>query len=261
MPIRQAPHLPLVIYTVLMAAITLAFLTWWAISSERRRGPALPLLLVGGALSGFMEPWLDNVVLVGWPLGQVTPTFHAYERFVPIFVIIGYAWFCGGPLYVLARIFERRFSTSTIWALYGAVAIVDFVAIGLSGCLGILQFYGDPPFMIAGFPIWWAAIDGLNVVLGGTPTFFLFDRLHGIAYLWLILIPSVVLGAAAGIVSWPISTALHSAWPSAAKYMCALVSIGLSLACVHLVAQCAPRIASRHTPAAQGNSAVDVTAH
>jgi hypothetical protein len=61
------------------------------------------------------------------------------------------------------------------------------------------------------------------------------------------LIPSVVLGAAAGIVGWPISTAINSGWPMWAKYVCALVSIGISLACTHFVAQSAPRIADHLT--------------
>jgi hypothetical protein len=232
-----------VIYTVLMALITLGFLLWWAFSSERKRGPALPLLLIGGALSGLMEPWLDNVVLVGWPIDQITPYFVAFERPVPNFVIIGYAWFCGGLLYLLYRAFHHEFSARRIWSLYCVIAAVVFLAIGLSAWLGILVFYGDPPMKVAGFVIWWAAIDALQVVLGATLAYFLIPRLRGLSQLWLILIPSVVLGAAAGIVGWPISTALNSDWPMWAKYSCALASIGFILASVHFVARSAPRIA------------------
>lgn len=242
MPIREAPQGPLIVYTVLMVLVTLGFLTWWVVK-ERRRGPALLLLLIGGALSGLMEPWLDNLVLVGWPVDQITPTFEAFERHVPIFVPIGYAWFCGGLLYVLYRAFSQGFTARRIWTLYGIVALIDFIAIGLSAWLGILEFFGDPPMKVLGFALWWAGIDALQVVLGAALAVFLIPRLKGLQQLWLVLIPSIVLGAAAGIVGWPISTALNSGWPMWAKYACALASIGLSLAATHFVAQSAPRIA------------------
>jgi hypothetical protein len=242
MPIREAPQGALIAYTVLMVLITLGFLMWWALR-ERERGPALLLFLIGGALSGLMEPWLDNVVLVGYPPDQITPVFVAFERAVPIFVPIGYAWFCGGLLYVLYRVFSKEFTARRIWALYGIVAVIDFVAIGLSAWIGVLEFFGDPPMKIAGFVVWWAGIDALQVVLGATLAVFLVPALRGAQQLWLVLIPSVVLGAAAGIVGWPISTALNSGWPTWAKYICAFASIGFSLACTYFVARSAPRIA------------------
>lgn len=255
MPLRDAPQIPLIVYTVLMCVITLGFLVYWLASAERRRNPSLPLLMLGGALSGLMEPWLDNVVLVGYPVDQATPYFVAFERPVPIFVVIGYAWFCGGLLFVLYRLFQREFSARSIWQLYGVVVVVDFVAIGLSAWLGILEFFGDPPLKIARFPLWWAGIDGLMVVMGGVLAFFLVDRLRGLQRLWLVLIPSITLGAAAGIVGWPVSTAINSGWPMWAKVGCALCSIALSLASVHFIAKVAPRVADGAFP--QPNSEQD----
>lgn len=123
------------------------------------------------------------------------------------------------------------------------MAVIDFIAIGLSAWIGVLEFFGDPPMKIAGFAVWWAAIDALQVVLGATLAVFLVPALCGAQQLWLILIPSVVLGAAAGIVGWPISTALNSDWPMWAKYVCAFASIGISLAFTPFIAESAPRIA------------------
>jgi hypothetical protein len=144
---------------------------------------------------------------------------------------------------VLFRLFEKGFTTRRIWALYAAVAVVDFIAIGLSAWLGILEFFGSPPMKVAGFVLWWAAIDALMVVMGATLVYFLVPVLRGIRTLWLVLIPSITLGAAAGIVGWPISTAMNSEWPMWAKYLCAFISIGLSLASTHFISRVAPRIA------------------
>jgi preprotein translocase subunit SecY len=108
MPIRDSPNNALIIYTVLMVVVTSCFLLWWArTAAERKIGPALPLIVVGGVISGLMEAWLDNVVLVGYPPHQALPVIEAFGRSVPIFVPIGYGWFCGGLLYVVARSFQR----------------------------------------------------------------------------------------------------------------------------------------------------------
>jgi hypothetical protein len=244
MPVRSSPDPALVVYTVLMIAITGGFLVYWLLTpAERRVGPALPVLLIGGALSGLMEAWLDNVVLVGYPPQQSLPVLDAFGRSVPIFVPIGYAWFCGGLLYLIARSYGRGVTARKVWTLYGAIVIVDFVAIGLSSWIGILQFFGHPPMDILGYPLWWAGIDGLDVVLGGAIVFVLLQRLRGRDQLWLVLVPSIALGAAAGLVGWPISTALNSGWSMPAKYACAVASIALSLATVKFLARALPELA------------------
>ncbi|WP_143859990.1 hypothetical protein [Nocardia cerradoensis] len=113
----------------------------------------------------------------------------------------------------------------------------------MSSWLGVLEFFGHPPMKIAGFPIWWAAIDALDVVLGGLIVYLLISRLRGWSTAWFVLVPSIALGAASGIVGWPISTPLNSEWGMPAKYLCALASIALSLACLHFLSRALPKVA------------------
>jgi hypothetical protein len=244
MPIRDSPNNALIIYTVLMVVVTSCFLLWWARTpAERKIGPALPLIVTGGVISGLMEAWLDNVVLVGYPPHQALPVIEAFGRSVPIFVPIGYGWFCGGLLYLVARSFQRGITRRKVWTIYGAIALIDFVAIGLSSWIGILQFFGNPPMDILGYPLWWAGIDSLDVVSGGTLVFAMLGHLRGLSQLWYLIVPSMALGASAGIVGWPVSTAINSQWPMSAKFLAATASIGLSLACVHFIARALPRVA------------------
>ncbi len=249
MPIRDSPDNAVIVYTVLMGIVTVGFLLWWASSpGERKIGPALPLIVLGGVISGLMEAWLDNVVLVGYPPHQALPVIEAFGRSVPMFVPIGYGWFCGGLLYLVARSFQRGINQRKVWAIYGMIAVVDFVAIGLSSWIGVLQFFGNPPMNILGYPLWWAGIDCLDVVLGGTVVFVLLNHLRGINQLWYLVVPTIALGASAGIVGWPVSTAINSQWSMSAKYAAAVASIGLSLACVHFIARALPRVAeAAHT--------------
>jgi hypothetical protein len=235
MPVHHAPETAFVVYTVLMCVTTAALLLWWLLSSERSRGYALPLLLAGGAVSSLLEPFRDNVVLVWYPPHQNLGAYQAFGRTIPMFVPIGYAWFCGGLLYLAARIYQRGVSAKHVWALLGAVVAVDFVAIGMTTWIGVMGFYGRPPLNVAGYPLWWAAFDGADVILGGAVILWLLPRLKGRGLLWLLVIPSLVLGAVSGAVGWPITTALNSQWSSAAKLVAASLTMTLGCSIVYLV--------------------------
>ncbi|MGW6728004.1 hypothetical protein ACWF9G_19060 [Nocardia sp. NPDC055029] len=232
----------MIVYTIAMAFITSGFAIYWVVTpKERRVGPALPALLLGGAFAGLMESWFDNTILVTYPLDQPLPTLDSFGRSVPLFVPIGYAWFCGGLLYIIARAFQTNVTAGFVWKLYGAIIVIDFLAIGASSWIGILRFFGDPPMNIAGYPLWWAGIDGLAAILGGAVVASLLPHLRGVKQLWLIAVPPVVFAAAGGAVGWPISTALNSDWSMPAKYACALVSMAFSLACVRFITVAMPR--------------------
>ena len=168
--------------------------------------------------------------------------FDAMGRTVPIFVPIGYAWFCGGLLYFTARFYERGVTARQVWGILGLVVVVDFIGIGLPTWLGLLGFFGDPPMNIFGYPLWWAAIDGVDVILGGAVVYFLLPVLKGRQQLWLVLVPPVMIGLSAGAVGWPVSTAINSGWSTGAKWAAATVTIGLGLAITHLVAKVVSRV-------------------
>jgi hypothetical protein len=236
MPIHRASNSGLAVYTVLMAIGTVGMLCWWALSGERRRGPALPLLLAGGALAVICEPVYDNLVLFWYPPHQQLSAFHAFGRTVPICVVIGYAWFCGGLPYLAARLFERGISARGVWTLAGAVLIVDFVAIGLTSWINIAGFYGGQPFDVGGYPLWWGAVDIFNVIVAGAIVQYLLLRLTGVRRLYLVLVPTLVVGAAAGAVAGPVAIALNSGWSGLGKASAALATVGLGAAAVRLVA-------------------------
>ncbi len=248
MPVHEAPDTAFVIYTVITIAITGALIAWWAFSSERKRGPAFLLILLGGFISGFSEAWLDNVVLVWWPPDQDLGFFEAMGRTVPIFVPIGYSWFCGGLLYFTARYYERGVRPRQVWAILGIVVVVDFLGIGIPTWMGLLGFFGDPPMNILGYPLWWAAIDGTDVILGGAVLYFLMPHLKGWRQLYLVLVPPIMIGLSAGAVGWPVSTAINSGWSDPAKWAAACMTIGMGLAITHLVAQTVSRVPAA-TPA------------
>jgi hypothetical protein len=245
MPIHHAPQGGYIVYTALMAAGTLGLLAWWALSAERRRGPWLPLLLAGGALSVVCEPLFDNLVLFWYPPHQPLPAFHAFGRSVPLCVIIGYAWFDGGLLYLAARLLERGGGARAMWRLAGIVFLIDFVAIGLTMWIHVAGFYGHQVITIGGYPLWWGAVDVSNVVFGGFVVFHLLGRLRGVRRLYLLLVPTWVTGATAVAVAGPAALALNSGWSTAGTVLASLATIVLGVAVVDLVTHLIGRGAGR----------------
>jgi hypothetical protein len=258
MPLHHAPKTGFLVYTGITIAVTGGLLIWWAVS-ERRRGPAFLLILLGGLIAGFSEAWLDNVVLVWWPPDQDLVAFHAMGRAVPLFVPIGYSWFCGGLLYFTARFYQRGVTVRQVWAILGAIVVVDFIGIGVPTWLGLMGFYGHPPMNILGYPLWWAAIDGVDVILGGAVVFFLLPVLKGRQLRWLVLVPPVMIGLSAGAVGWPVSTAINSGWSTGGKWAAAAVTTGFGMAIVHLVAQVVSRQSSVEALSGVMRSEIDDT--
>jgi hypothetical protein len=198
------------------------------------------LLLVGGALSAGLEPFLDNVVLFWYPPHQHLVAFHAFGRTVPLFVPIGYAWFCGALLYAVARRFEHGVRPRDVWLMLLGIVVIDYIAIGLTSWLHIAGFYGHPPYNLGGYPLWWAAFDGTSVILGGALVYYLLPRLRGLERAWLVLIPTLMVGGTAGAVGGPITIALNSQWSSGAKWVAGALTMVLGCAIVHLVARVVP---------------------
>ena len=88
--------------------IMTGFLLWWALGGERKRnGWVMPLIFAGTALSSVMiEPIFDNTLLYWYPAENPLSYYRAYDRTIPLFVPLGYAWFFGGSAYLTWRVIE-----------------------------------------------------------------------------------------------------------------------------------------------------------
>jgi hypothetical protein len=240
MPIHSAPDAAFVVYTVLSIITTAGVLAWWWFSSERARGPALPLLLLGGALCTPIEALVDNAVLIWWPPDQQLVVFRAWGRAIPLFIPFIYAWFCGGLPYFFARMCERGVTPRLVWRLTAVIFVVDFVAVGACVWLNLLGYYGRPPLAVAGYPLWWFSVDAVLVICGGAAVYLLEPRLHGAQKLYLVLVPPIAYAGAIGAVGWPIAVALNSQASGAVKTLAGLATIGLAAALIQLVAHLLP---------------------
>lgn len=254
MPTDASPPFgPSVAFTTASAAVVIGLLVWWWVSGERRGGPALPLFFLGIAISGIVvEPIFDNTLLYWYPPDNPLGFYQAYDRTVPWFVPIGYAWFFGGSSYILWRLFVRGVTRTQIWVYFAVVIIIDAVATSTVGWIGISGFYGNQPFMVGGINIWFAFADATAGMVGAVILYLLVPHLKGWGWAWLVVIPTISYGAVLGGVTSPVVLGLHSDWTTLGRWLGGAATIALCCVVAHGCASIGTRESSFRAVAAGG---------
>tara|TARA_R110001606_G_scaffold29838_4_gene92878 strand:- start:530 stop:1279 length:750 start_codon:yes stop_codon:yes gene_type:complete len=241
MPVMPAPEPAGTIFLVGTTIIMTAILLWWAFGGERKRhGWILPLVFAGTALSAVMiEPIYDNTLLYWYPDENSLAFFRGFERTIPWYVPLGYAWFFGGTAYLVWRVIESGVSAGRIWQLFLATAIVDWLAVSICEWMELSAFYGNQPFHIFGSPIWFSFCDATGgFVLGAALAVFV-PYLEGAKRLWLLILPSFTYASTLGSTTAPVSLALNSNWSTLLTWAAGAATMILCMIAIHVIAQMA----------------------
>ena len=241
MPIMPAPEPAGTIFLIGTSIIMVAILVWWAIGHQRQKhGWVLPLVFAGTALSAIMiEPIYDNTLLYWYPVENSLAFFHGYERTIPWYVPLGYAWFFGGSAYLVWRVIDAGASARRIWQLFFATAAVDWLAVSICEWLELSAFYGNQPYHIFGSPIWFSFCDATGgFVLGAALAKFV-PYLDGARRLWLLILPSFPYASTLGSTTAPVSLALNSAWSTPMTWAAGTATMAMCLIAIHVIAQMA----------------------
>ncbi len=241
MPIMPAPEPAGTIFLIGTSIIMVAILVWWAIGHQRQKhGWVLPLVFAGTALSAIMiEPIYDNTLLYWYPVENSLAFFHGYERTIPWYVPLGYAWFFGGSAYLVWRVIDAGASARRIWQLFFATAAVDWLAVSICEWLELSAFYGNQPYHIFGSPIWFSFCDATGgFVLGAALAKFV-PYLDGARRLWLLILPSFTYASTLGSTTAPVSLALNSAWSTPMTWAAGTATMAMCLIAIHVIAQMA----------------------
>ena len=241
MPIMPAPEPAGTIFLVGTCIIMMAILIWWAVGPERKvRGLVLPLVFAGTALSAVMiEPIYDNTLLYWYPAENSLAFFRGYERTIPWYVPLGYAWFFGGSAYFVWRVIENGASVGRSRQLFFATAFVDWLAVSICEWLNLSAFYGNQPFHVFGSPIWFSFCDATGgFVLGAAMAMFV-PHLTGLSRAWLLILPSFTYAATLGSTTAPVSLALNSGWSTSLTWAAGAATMAMCMIAIHVIAQMA----------------------
>lgn len=247
MPIMPAPQPAGSAFLIGTCVIMAVILLWWAFGGERKRqGWIMPLVFAGTAFSAVLiEPIYDNTLLYWYPDENSLAFFRAYERTIPWYVPLGYAWFFGGSAYLVWRVIEGGASAARIWQLFAATVFVDWLAVSICEWLDLSAFYGNQPFHLFGSPLWFSFCDATGgFVLGAAMAVFV-PFLQGARRLWLLLLPSFTYASTLGSTTAPVSLALNSGWPAPLVWAGGAATMAMCMVAVHVIAQMSQRRGSK----------------
>ena len=239
MPAMPVPQPAGTVFLVGTCIILAGILVWWALGGERKqRGWILPLVFAGIALSAVLiEPIYDNTLLYWYPDVNSLAFFRAYERTIPWYVPLGYAWFFGGTAYLVWRVIENGAVAASIWKLFFATVAVDWLAVSICEWLELSAFYGPQPFHLFGSPLWFSFCDATGGFVLGAALAMLMPYLVGAKRLWLLILPSFTYAATLGSTTAPVSLALNSAWSAPLTWAAGAATMAMCMIAIHAIAQ------------------------
>jgi hypothetical protein len=239
MPVFPAPQPAGTIFLTGTILILVGLMLWWFFSGEKeKRGWILPLVFIGTGLSAiFLEPIYDNTLLYWYPPVNDQAVFTAYERTIPWFVPLGYAWFIGGSAYLLQRAFANGVTKPQAWKLFGLMIFTDWIAVSTCEWLSISAFYGNQPFHIIGSPLWFSFCDATGAYVLAAALHAFLPALQGAKRLWLLILPTFTYGATLGSVTAPVSLALNSAWSTPVVWLCGLATMAMCCIAIYAITQ------------------------
>lgn len=223
-------------FTVLLA-IPLAVAILLAIRSWRRDRSPLPFLLLGGGLMAMLvEPIIDHLTLIWYPVEGQWTVFEALDIRIPLFVAMVYPWFVGGQAWLVWTLLSRRPTARHVWSLYGAICVVNLVIEAPGVVFNTYRYYGEQPFDFWGSPMIYYPINAAMPVVIGAIVYKLWPYLRGWRRLGILaIVPMIDLMTNAATL-WPLWLTLSSGGPAAVVWLTGVLSVALALVFIWVVA-------------------------
>jgi hypothetical protein len=212
-----------------------------AIAAERyRRRTGRPvgfLLLLAGMATVVNEPVVDILGLCWFAANGAIPLFKAWGVTIPAFMLPVYCWYVGGQALFAYASIERGVTTAGLFRLYGWFALVN-VLLEVPGLnLGIYAYYGQQPFELLRFPLWWPICNALMPIVMAALTFRLLPHLSGAGCLLIVLLGPMAAGMTNGAIAVPVWVALNGGAPLWGTSLAAVVSLCLGLTLAFLLSR------------------------
>ncbi|ASR04340.1 hypothetical protein [Gordonia rubripertincta] len=161
-----------------------------------RRGEALGLImLLGGLLTAPFETLADYVGLLWFASDNAAVTIELMGRHIPLYVVLGYAFFFGLLSYIDYRAIALGMPQKYFLFSITTAFIFDWALQSTGATFGLYEYYGVDPFRVLGAPIWWFVTDAVSTVLIAFVLYSLRHRMVGWGRLLpLITVPMVYAG-------------------------------------------------------------------
>lgn len=240
----------------IIAGTALAIVVLYALWDWRRtRSPLMLTFLVGGAVCYLNEPMVDLLGLVWYPRpGQ----WVAIDTFAPVpwwglFVYV--AFFGAVPYLALRSMRERGVTVRSTWVWFGAFFVLDALIEQPIIHSGLYHYYGDPPFEILGFPLYWMFINAGGPMLESTILLLVPNWFRGPRAVLVIALGMITDAACSVSVGWPIFSGLNASAAQPVKYLAAVLTMIFGVGLVQAIAALGVR-AGRSSATADATTSV-----
>jgi lipoprotein signal peptidase len=224
----SAPHDASVVFLVICSVIMVIAVAY--VARRAMRGDWMGVLfLAGGLLAGVLEPMLDYLGLLWFAADNVAIAVETFHRHVPLYVVMGYAFYFGGSSYIAYRAMLAGRGATWFWGFFAIDWVADLALQATGQALGLYQYYGPQPLMIFDVPAWWFTIDASMPVLCAGALFLMRDHLGGWRKLVVIpLVPGMYAALNAGA-GWPVFAALNSGPSTLVVWLAGIATMVLAL--------------------------------
>jgi len=160
---------------------------------------------------------------------------------VPLWGLGIYIVFFGGMPYMILQALERGVTRRQLWQWVGILFVVDVAVEIPILARHMYVYYADPPFDVAGFPLYWLFIN-----VGGPfeVAVLLYAARHlftGWRAIYLVALPMVCNAASSIAVGWPIYSALNAQAAEPVKWVAGAITIAIGYAVLDLTISWAAR--------------------
>lgn len=221
----------------------------WCLTYAIRRRDALPLIMLGsGLLSVGLEPIVDTLGKVWYAHDNPWVVYTGMGVPQPAFLVLGYALFWGGTVYVGSR---YVLNGTSLWKIFATVFAMDlFVEYLGAPILKVGVYYGFSPFNVLGFPIWWAFVNGAAGAVGVWLLISLEPRLIRWRRFALLPVSATAFGATHAACAWPVWVCINSDAPHWLGFIAGTYAIAMSFGAVAFAgSEIRSRVVSSQDPA------------
>lgn len=231
-----------------LAAITV---TVWVTRGQRGRELQMRVLvLIGGGLSVFFEPFGDRLGMI-WhaSIGQWT-LLHMYGHYVPVWMLATYYWYVGAQTLFVIRRIRGGAPSAELWRLYWIFIAMDAVLeLPTLWVTDVYTYFGNQPFWWPPYvplPAWYLVLNGLLPLAAARAVTYLLS-FNRDGYLWFIPVAiPMSLFAVYGATAWPVWAALNSDVGTTGSYGGGVATIALGVFAAHLLSTVHSRRAVSH---------------
>ena len=237
------PHTAQVVALILAGSFLATAVVYALWDWRRTRLPIMLVFLLGGAVCYFNESIDDLLGLVWYPRPGQWVALNTFGP-VPWWGLFVYIVFFGAvPYFAYQTMLKHGVTVRSTWMWFTAFFVLDAVIEQPIIHSGLYIYYGNPPFELFGFPLYWMFINACGPMLEATillaaPQFFRGARVLLVLVLGMITDIACSLG-----VGWPVFSALNASASAPVKYLAAIATMALGAALIQAIAALGSRAA------------------